>query len=212
MTSAGTPRLKAAEALMTLLADRSWSQISLADVSRQACISLAELRQSAPCKEALLPALSAEIDSKVLEGLDKNDETLPPRDRLFDVLMRRLEAMAPYRPGLRRLAQEGVRAPLAGLAVACSIDRAMPWMLEAAGIGSSGLAGRIKAKALAAIYLSAVKVWLDDDAADLGKTMGALDKGFERAGRLMALTPAPLRACLFGKEETASESQPEAVI
>lgn len=206
------PRLKAAEALMALLADRGWSQISLADVALQAGISLAELRQLVSCKEALLPALTAEIDHKVLESLENHDETLPIRDRLFDVLMRRLEALAPYRPGLKRLAEEGVRAPLAGLAVACSIDRAMPWMLEAAGIGSSGLGGRIKAKALAAIYLSAVKVWLDDDSADLGKTMGALDKGFERAGRLMALTPAPLRACLFGQEAKTSESQPETVL
>lgn len=206
------PRLKAAEALMALLADHGWHQITLGDVAKRAGISLAELRQSAPCKEALLPALTAEIDRKVLESMERSDESLRVRDRLFDVLMRRLDALAPYKPGLKRLAEEGVRAPFAGLAVACSIDRAMPWMLEAAGIGSSGLGGQIKAKALAAIYLSAVKVWLTDDSADLGKTMGALDKGFERVGRLMALTPAPLRACLFGKGSTPAESQPETVV
>jgi len=115
---------------------------------------------------------------------------------LFDVLMKRIEALAPYKPAFQRLAGEGARAPTALLSVACSIDRAMPWMLEAAGISSSGLAGCVKAKALAAVYLSALKVWLKDDSADLGPTMGALDKGLDRCGRLHSLLPKPLQDCL----------------
>ena len=200
MTAKANPRLKAAEALMALLAERGWNDISLSDVAQKAEMSLADLRALVSCKEALMPVLGAEIDRRVLLDFNKADPALPVRDRLFDVLMRRLEALTPYKPAFRRLAQDGAKSPSALLAAAVSIDRAMPWMLEAAGVGSSGLAGRLKAKALAAVYLSAAKVWLGDDAPDLGPTMGALDKGLDRCERLLGLVPGPLRACLLGQK------------
>jgi AcrR family transcriptional regulator len=200
MTAKTDLRLKAAEALMALLAEKDWSRIGLAEIAAQAKLSLAELRALVPVKEALLPVLAGEIDRRVLDGLAAGDENLPVRDRLFDVLMRRIETLTPYKPAFKRLADEGIRAPLAGLAIAFSVDRAMPWMLEAAGIPSAGLAGRIKAKALAAVYLCAVKAWLKDDSADLGPTMGALDKALNRAESLHNLLPQPLRACLLGEK------------
>ncbi|MBF0168963.1 MAG: TetR family transcriptional regulator [Alphaproteobacteria bacterium] len=191
-------RLSAAKALMALLAEKSWQSISLSDVAAKAALSLADLRSVAFGKEALLSALGSDIDRQVLAGLGQEEADLSARDRLFDVLMRRIEALTPYKAAFRRLAREGAQAPFALLASACSIDRAMPWMLEAAGISSAGLAGRLKAKALAAVYLSAVRVWLGDDSADLGPTMGALDQALDRAERLIALLPLPLRSCLAG--------------
>jgi AcrR family transcriptional regulator len=196
MAASRDKKLVAAQALMSLLCEKGWAGISLSDVAGKAGMSLAELRALVPAKEALLPALSAELDRQVLAGLDKADEALPPRDRLFDVLMRRIEALAPYKPAFQRLVDDGMRAPLAGLAIAFSVERAMPWMLEAAGIPSSGLGGRLKSKALAAVYLAAVKAWLKDDSADLGPTMAALDKALARAESLQALLPKPIRACL----------------
>lgn len=202
------PRLKAAEALMTLLAERSWRRIALSDVAGQAGLSLAELRAQAPCKEALLPVLAAEIDRQVLAHIGTGDAALPARDRLFDVLMHRIEALTPYKSAFTRLAREGATAPLAVLAVAFSIDRAMPWMLEAAGISSSGLAGKIKAKALAAVYLTGVKAWLKDESSDLGPTMGALDKAFTRSESLLSLLPKPLRRCIIGERSGEKAATP----
>ena len=40
-----------------------------------------------------------EVDEAELAGL-------PPRDRVFELLMRRLEAIIPYRAGLARLGRE----------------------------------------------------------------------------------------------------------
>ncbi len=45
-----------------------------------------------------------EIDEADLAGL-------PPRDRVFELLMRRFEALVPFRPGLRRLARDARRDP-----------------------------------------------------------------------------------------------------
>ena len=54
-------------------------------------------------------------------------------------------------------------------------------MLEAAGIPSDGIAGALRVKGLAVIYLMVFKVWLTDDSADLSRTMAALDARLRQA-------------------------------
>ena len=61
----------------------------------------------------------------------------------------------------------------------------MAWALEAAGVTGRGCIVPIQIKALSAIYLSTMLVWLRDDSADLSKTMAALDKRLRRAERFM---------------------------
>ena len=73
----------------------------------------------------------------------------PPRERLFDVLMRRIEAMAPYREAVRSLMKSaqcnpGLAFALNGLAV-----RSQTWMLTAADIDAAGPRGAIRAQGLA---------------------------------------------------------------
>ena len=71
-----------------------------------------------------------------------------------------------------------------------SVVHAAPaWMLEAAGIGSGGLAGRMRAAGLAVVYARAFRAWLEDDSADLGKTMAALDRGLAQAERWASVLP-----------------------
>ena len=53
---------------------------------------------------SILAAQMKDIDRAVLEGGDADMAKEPPRDRLFDVLMRRLEALAPVQ-GRRALAE-----------------------------------------------------------------------------------------------------------
>ena len=62
----------------------------------------------------------------------------------------------------------------------------MGWALEAAGIGPSGPIGCLRVKGLSVIYLLALRVWLNDDSDDMGKTMASLDRNLGRADSLMA--------------------------
>ena len=60
------------------------------------------------------PPTSRSIDRQVLAGGDADMAEEPPRERLFDVLMRRLEALAPHKAAVRSLlrsagAQSGAR-------------------------------------------------------------------------------------------------------
>ena len=106
-----------------------------------------------------------------------------PRERLFDVLMRRLEALAPYKQAVRSLMCSARRNPGLALALNAMAVRSQRWMLEAAGIGASGPRGALRAQGAALTFARVLAVWFDDDEPGLDRTMAALDRGLASAER-----------------------------
>lgn len=159
-----------------LAEERGWADLSLADIAREAKLPLSKVYPVFHSKAALLDGFTRMIDAAVLaEGEDDFDTAEPARDRLFDVVMRRFDALRPYRDGLGRIAYDQARDPAALCCSLCALRRSMALMLEAAGLSSSGLRGQLRIKGLSAIYLATLRVWLRDETADLSKTMAALD-------------------------------------
>jgi hypothetical protein len=117
------------------------------------------------------------------EGSDK--------DRLFDLLMRRFDALAPLKPafktGLAELRRGRIATLEAGLVGGVNLHRSMIWVLEAAGLDGSCIMNDVRAKILGVAYLSAFRAWLDDESPDLTKTMAALDKALDRAVAFLRL-------------------------
>lgn len=172
------------KAAMALAAERSWRAISLADIAAEAKVSLAQLHAVFSSKGAILRAFSDRIDAVVLDGTDDDSRDEPINDRLLDVLVRRLEALQDYKSAIGSIFRDTVTDPAAALCGGPRLLRSMAWSLEAAGIGSSGLRGRLRTKGLAAVYLSTLCVWLRDDSDDLGPTLAHLDRALTRAERL----------------------------
>src|SRR5271165_4970967 len=127
-------RGKIVDALMELAGERRFEDISIRDICETAGVSLADFRDSFPSKAAVLAGFSRRIDRAVLaqDSGELADES--PRERLFDILMRRLEAMAPYREGLREISAWLRREPAAALAMNQVVLGSMRFMLEAADI------------------------------------------------------------------------------
>ncbi|SFK31119.1 TetR family transcriptional regulator [Methylorubrum salsuginis] len=194
------PREAAVEALMRLAAEQPWNDIEIGDIAREADLSLAELRELFPSKGAVLGGLSRLIDRAVLEGDSSDLADEPARERLFDVLMRRLDAMTPYKPALRRISFALRGDPLSMLALNGVALNSHRYMLAAAGIDTEGPLGRIKIQGTVVAFARTVEVWLDDDDPALARTMAKLDREIrrgetfmERAEDARRLT-APLRA------------------
>lgn len=195
-----SPREAAVEALMRLAAEQPWSDIEVGDIAREAGLSLAELRDLFPSKGAVLGGLTRIIDRAVLEGdgADLADE--PTRERLFDVLMRRLDAMTPYKPALRRIAYALRGEPMAMLALNGVMLNSHRYMLAAAGIDTEGPLGRLKLQGVVIAFARVTQVWLDDDDPALARTMARLDKEIRNGERFMERAEdarrltAPLRA------------------
>ena len=110
-------------------------------------------------------------------------EEEPARERLFDVLMRRLEALAPYKEAVRSLLRSARRNPGLALALNAMVVRSQQWMLEAAGIGASGAKGALRAQGAALMFARVLSVWFDDDEPGLDRTMAALGRGLASAER-----------------------------
>src|SRR5579864_1823259 len=178
-----TDRDKAIDALMALLAEQSFEQIGLAEVAGRAGLKLSQLRGEFGSTLAIVGAHIKDIDRVVLAGGDGDMENESPRERLFDVLMRRLEALAPYQDAVRSLMRSARRNPGLALALNAMAARSQRWMLEAAGIGASGPRGALRAQGAALMFSRVLGVWLDDDEPGLDRTMAALGRGLASAER-----------------------------
>jgi AcrR family transcriptional regulator len=169
------------QAAFTLAARLRWRHVTLADIADEAKVSLAELYHAYPSKDAILAAYTSAIDEMVLAGAEPPEEEESVKDRLFDALMRRFDAMKPQRDGIAAILRDGAEGPVSMLCGAARLLRSMAWTLESVGVSASGPAGAIKTKGLLAVYLGTLRVWLRDDTEDLSRTMAALDKRLARA-------------------------------
>ncbi|HEX3503205.1 MAG TPA: TetR/AcrR family transcriptional regulator [Xanthobacteraceae bacterium] len=192
-------RDKIIAAFLNLLAEKRFEQIGLAEIADAADVSLAEFRDEFASTPAILAAYIKDTDRAVLAADFSDMEDEPPRERLFDVLMRRLEILSPHREAIRSLIRSASRnAPLAmtlnGLAV-----RSQQWMLTAAGIGAAGPRGMLRAQGLSLLFGSVLQTWVNDEDPGLARTMAALDRALSRgqrfAGLFEDLFGLPARLC-----------------
>src|SRR5205085_10775165 len=143
-----TERGRIVVAFMALLAEKRIEQIGFAEIAARAGVSLAELRGRYASKLAILAAQIKEIDRQVLAGGDADMAEEPPRERLFDVLMRRIEALSSHKEAVRSLARSAACNPGLALALNSLAVRSQQWMLTAADISASGPRGMIRAQGL----------------------------------------------------------------
>jgi AcrR family transcriptional regulator len=182
----GDTKGKIIEALMQLAAERAFEDITITDIARHAGVTLGQFRDAFPSKGAVLGAFTRRIDKIVLD--ETTDDLLgePAKERLFDVLMRRLDAMAPYKRGLEGVMDWARRDPLSAAALNREVMNSMRFMLEAAEIDSEGAVGAIKLQGLALAWARVLEVWLHDEDPGLAPTMAALDQELTRGGRILA--------------------------
>lgn len=187
-TASGDPKAALREALLRMVAAGSWRNLSYAEVARDAGLSMAAAYQAYPSKDAILTGISHDIDARLFASLEDDPLDGSAKDRLFDLLMRRFDALNDHREAYAALAWELPRTPLAAGCLLLQLRRSLASMLEAAGISASGLRGAFRIEGLGAIYGAAMRVWLKDETDDLSKTMAELDKRLGQAERCLNMT------------------------
>lgn len=170
-------------ALWRVIAAHGWPGLTMRRLASEAGVEAASLRERFPTRLDLLVLHGRLMDQAVLAG------TIPgqggsARDRIFDVLMRRLDAMQPHREGILRLFEDMRRDPALALALAPHIGIAMRWMLEAAEVEAKSCEARVLALGLTGVWLATIRAWARDDSPDMGSTMAALDAALDRAERI----------------------------
>jgi ubiquinone biosynthesis protein COQ9 len=165
-------------AAFRIAADTGWARLTVADAARAAGLPLNQARARFPGKLTLLRRFGVMLDQAALAG-DSGEGTV--RDRVFDLLMGRFDAMKPHREGLRALLRSLPTDPATALVLACSTHRSMRWMLQTVGVSTSGLRGELRVRGLIGVWLWAVRAFERDETEDLAPTMAALDTALSRA-------------------------------
>ena len=193
--------LRVVEAVRALLEEDGLRGLRSPRIAERAGLDLPTLYRIAPTPVAALRRVLRHIDGLVLAGGPGEAED-PPRDRLFDVMMRRYDALVPWKAALRRMARTLPPDPLLAFGLALALERSMAAMLEAADISSVGLAGALRVRGLCLVHADALRAFLDDDSEDLSATMKVLDGRLRQAERLAPLLerldPSPRTATTVG--------------
>jgi AcrR family transcriptional regulator len=170
------------DAFFRVAALHGWRGLSMRRVAEEAGVPLETLRLRYATPVDLLLAAGRAVDAEVIAG------TIPgqgsARDRLFDVLMRRFDALQKHREGVKRLVAEVPRDPLAAFALGTALLASMAWMLEAAEIDNRGATGIARVNGTVGVWTASYRAWAKDESADLGPTMAALDKAMDQAERI----------------------------
>lgn len=158
-----------------------WQSVSVAAAAREADLPLDRARARFPDRNVILMQFGRHADMLALADAPDSG---PLRERLFDLIMRRFDALQTHRAGVLALLRDLPSDPAVGLLLAVATTRSMGWMLEAAAFRTGGLRGAVATQGLLAIWLNVVQAWRKDDSADLSGTMAALDRALTRAERV----------------------------
>lgn len=189
MATADTDKIL--DAALAIAGERGWSALRLQAVADKAEISLTDLERQIRGKRALLEAIADRFDREAVAAIDPDasDPSLDPPERLFDALMTRFELLQAHRDGYIALLNAARCDPAMALAGAPRLFSAMGDVLHASGFEARGPIGCLRRKVLATLYLSVIKVWMDDRSEDLGPTMSTLDKRLRKLDELVASSP-----------------------
>jgi AcrR family transcriptional regulator len=165
----------------TLIAERGWRGFSFTELARRAELPLASVYAELPNRGALLRRLGKRLDAYMLDVGAADLEGLSPRERIFELMMRRFDAMAPFKEGLRALSRQAPGDPALMAAGFCNLARLSARLLDAAEAGQGPTRAMLARKALCAVYARVFGVWLDDTTPDLARTLAELDRRLQQA-------------------------------
>ena len=192
MAARRTKRDRIIDAAIELAGDQPWEDVTLTLIAARARLPLAELRREFSSRNQILGAFVARIDAEMLAAAGAEDDESTVRDRLFDLIMCRLDALGPFKPALKNISGGRPAGPSEAVAGLGHLLQSQGWILDAAGATTPGLSGKIKTCGLAALYLDVLSVWLEEDDPGLPRTMARLDRQLRRGERLLECGAAPM--------------------
>jgi hypothetical protein len=168
-----------ARAALALAAATPWREVTLAKLADAASRPVADFYGASPWDA--VDCVEEAFDRAVAEELDQLDPGQSVRDRLFELIMRRFEAMEPHRAAVLAMEAGVDRDPTLMASAHQRHVRCARWLLALAGLEADGMTGQARAQGLGVIIGQARAAWRGDDAGDFAKTMASLDKNLRRA-------------------------------
>jgi AcrR family transcriptional regulator len=179
------------DAALRLAATRAWTDVRINDIAAEAGIGLADLAETIDGKADILRLYGRQLDARMLRSLETDPVSGTPHDRLFDIIMRRLELMDADKAAVRSIVKAPVSSAAGFVTLAGSLLQSQDWILSAAGIEDSGLRAAIRTSGLAMIYVRTLRTWAEDDDPGLARTMAQLDRALRDGSDWVKRLDAP---------------------
>ena len=171
------------EAALGLVEREGWQAYGPLRLARETGAGLAEIVTQLGDRADILAAMGRRADMAMIDVEVDDLAEMSPKERVFELMMRRFESLRAARPALRRLRREA--APEVWLQGLGNLRRAMKLVVEAADLAGHGPRRAVVGAALASAYLRTGRVWLDDDSEDLSRTLAELDTQLDRIGGVL---------------------------
>jgi ubiquinone biosynthesis protein COQ9 len=194
MNAFSADKLRIRQAAFALAERRPWHEITMGAIAQQSGLSITAIMRNVASKAAILRDFSRDIDGAMLLVFEKYPPEGEAHDRLFDVIIKRLEIMHPYRPVVGSVLKRRIGDPGEAAVMLQSVAITVGWIAAAAKVEEEPAWqswGRI---GLGRAYIKAVTAWAGDDDPGLSRTMAALDRALrdwaafsDRAGTVSAV-------------------------
>ncbi|MEQ8509450.1 MAG: TetR family transcriptional regulator [Rhodospirillaceae bacterium] len=182
---------RVADVALKTASQQGWGELTLSDLADSVKEPFGLVVEVFPTTDRIAAYLFSRVDSIVLAAIPKIDHDESPRDRLFEVLMMRFDALQAERAGYAAILRSMQRRPFSMFMRIPGLIHSMALILIVSGIDATGPFGVARAHALGAIYIMALRTWLKDDSSDMAQTMSALDKGLDRLEQLQKMFMKP---------------------
>lgn len=199
--------------------DKGWAHVNCAEIATASDIEVKLAFVEFRNRYAYVTELVRRIDAQMLANSDMTMGEEPARERLFDVLMTRFDAMQEYKPLIVALNRAAKKDPLLSLHLLALSRLTTDWIMDIVRISPSGFMGIARSKGALAAYGRAFMVWLEDDSEDMAKTMSCLDKTLrkgeralqkgskvlDKAGKIACALPRLRRKCRKGRASSSAK-------
>ena len=180
MTKNASQSRKIQDSHIALGEKKSVRQIDSVMISEQSGVAIGEITSIYDSVEDIFwDVVSGHKDG----SLERDDGDDSVHDKLFDLLMRRFEALHAVKQSLQNLSRDFDEKDFQALFVKEKVVRNMGWVLASAGVSTSGLEGEARKRALAWVFGKSFDKFIKEEDRGLPKTMMTLDRTLTRASQ-----------------------------
>ncbi len=192
------------EAALSAAEESEWRGLTVAQLAERTNVDPDAAQALFSSADDVLDAFARQTDERVVSTLDEEDfAEASPKERLLEVLMCRLDVLAPRRAAIRAFGSEAQRCPSAGVRMFRRIHTSMGNVLDAADLAGSEFERTLRATALTYVWLRTCRRWLlEEEDRGLDAIFAMLD---QELGRLETLA-----RCMQGFAPRSPGSTPSA--
>ena len=175
--------IKIVETALFLLKNKNWNDLSLEEIKKKSKIQ--KFDKLIKNKKIIINKINEYFDYKLSLQL-KSVEQSNNKDMIFEILKMRFDILQKYRKGILSIFNSFKGKPQDLVFLLPNIIDSIILMVNYTNVSRKGIKGQLKIKGIVIIYISSFFAWMNDDTPSLDKTMTALDKNLDQAGKILS--------------------------